>query len=144
MADFDGAERVRIITEATGGVGRNFILDSLIGRSGSWRRALTYHLLDRQGARPATQAPRDGLDPSNVDFVMEHAMVTRRRAEAYLRFFGDPIETILCLAVPGEDPIPDFRDRERPVPEEPYTSRWTGNRDHTGFRYRDRDGYDSA
>lgn len=127
-----------------GGVGRSAIIDTFIGRSGTWRRALNEHLQSRLNARPIEQVPYDGLDPINVEFIMEHAMVTRRRAEAYLQFFGDPIETVMCLAVAPEEPIPDFRERPRPPLEEAYIQRWTGNRDHTGFHYRDRDGYASA
>ena len=142
MDDFDGADRFRILTESTGGVGRNFMIDSILGRRGAWGRALREHLRTRMNARPIEQVPHEGVDPINIEFIMEYAMVTRRRAEAYLRFFGDPVETVLCLAVPGEDPIPDFRERERPPLEMPYVSRYTRNRNATSAE--SREGYESA
>lgn len=142
--DVSVSARIQAMMSATPGAGRNFMLDSLMGRPGAWRRALREHLQGRMNARPIEEVPREGLDPISVDFIMEYAMVTRRRAEAYLQFFGDPIETVMCLASPSEDPIPSFQERDRPDSDEPYISRWTGNRDRTGFHYSNRDGYDSA
>jgi hypothetical protein len=122
---------------------RNFATDMVRrGPNRQWRRALQTHLETFRANRPPV-SPRQEQDPIDVEFVMEFTHVTRRRAESYLRFFRDPIETVMCLMHPcDDDPIPDFRERERPPLEEPYVSRYTGNRNSTGTDYRD--GYESA
>ena len=125
---------------------QNFARDMLRrGSSRQWRRALETHLQTLYNEHPLGSVPQGDLNPIEVEFVMEMTQVTQRRAEAYLRFFRDPVETVVCLTCPmDEDPIPDFREHERPPLEEPYVSRWTGNREHTGFHYTNRDGYESA
>ena len=122
---------------------RNFATDMMRrGSSRQWRRALQSHLETLRANHPPINT-RQEQDPIDVEFVMEFTHVTQRRAEAYLRFFRDPVETVVCLMHPcDDDPIPDFRERERPPLEEPYVSRYTGNRNPHGTDYRD--GYESA
>jgi hypothetical protein len=163
--DLDGLNRMTIIHRATGrvwedivssamtprfrellqgeGWRRNFVTDMMRrGSSRQWRRTLQTHLETFRADRPPASS-RQELDPNDVEFVMEFTHVTHRRAEAYLRFFRDPVETVMCLMHPcDDDPIPDFQERERPPLAEPYVSRYTGNRNPHGTDYRD--GYESA
>lgn len=123
----------------------NFAVDMMRrGSSRQWRRALESHLQTLYTERPLERIPfGEELDPIAVEFVMEITHVTQRRAEAYLRFFRDPVETVVCLMHPcDDDPIPDFQERERPPLTEPYVSRYTGNRNSARTGYRD--GYESA
>jgi hypothetical protein len=115
--------------------------------STEWVARLRRQLQERYTARPLEQVVLETPDPVDIAFIMEKANVDTQTARAYLAFYKDPVEVVTHVGWGGDEfPIPEFRERERPAPLEPYVSRdithRTGTTTLTLQLYDD--GYESA
>lgn len=108
-----------------------------------WRRTMNALLRAKYRTTPLEE-----YDTVDVNFVAHYGCIPLGTAKAYLRYYNnDPIETLLFLMGNTETlPIPEFKQRDRPVAEEPYISRDIGHRVGTTALtcQSDHDGYESC
>jgi len=128
---------VRIwVDTAVAGTGRSYTIQEMyntlsntshpsLGRRSMWRPRIRRELEQRYRDRPLEDVNYDGPDRLEVELIMEHTNVSRQTAERYLAYHnGDVVETVMCFLTSNDDnPIPEFRRRERPALSEPYVPR---------------------